>query len=313
VTSFFVAAIFGVVYNSETVPLDFLATPTTICVHEIEGAVAIFVVLAIVIQPLREFLESGNSAVFRALRTKVRVPIPVKVLAAAALILGCFVFAFWSIADVLGGYNGYGYSFAMHPILHVIHNSTIGLIPYIGKKDKGTQASFFFGVATIGMLTLSLGRGIGRALKDTATMFAAPALILFELTLWPSAPEDMTWHVTDYLWWGGTNDGGYRALDTGGAYIFSNWLLLAVVLLLVASRIPWLSLPSAAIWRRFRTQVMDWPTVTIGGPAGRNFSALGAFEPTTLRFLWPEQADESAKADHYSRKLMAPCIMDLPG
>jgi hypothetical protein len=25
-----------------------------------------------------------------------------------------------------------------------------------------------------------------------------------------------------------------------------------------------------------------------GGPAGRTISALGAFEPTTLRFLWPE-------------------------
>ncbi len=42
-------------------------------------------------------------------------------------------------------------------------------------------------------------------------------------------------------------------------------------------------------------------------PAGRTTPRLlGAFEPTTLRFLWPEQADESAKADHYSRKLLAP-------
>ena len=28
----------------------------------------------------------------------------------------------------------------------------------------------------------------------------------------------------------------------------------------------------------------------VGGPVGRNSSAHGAFEPTTLRFLWPEQA-----------------------
>lgn len=42
-------------------------------------------------------------------------------------------------------------------------------------------------------------------------------------------------------------------------------------------------------------------------PAGRTTPRLGgAFEPTTLRFLWPEQADEPAKADHYSRKLLAP-------
>ena len=60
----------------------------------------------------------------------------------------------------------------------------------------------------------------------------------------------MTWHVTDYLWMGGVADGGYRSYDTGAPYVFSNWLVLFVSIFLVASPIPWLSLPSRVLWEK---------------------------------------------------------------
>ena len=113
----------------------------------------------------------------------------------------------------------------------------------------------------------------------------------------------MTWHVTDYLWMGGTADGGYRALDTGGDYLVSNWLLLCVVLLLVASRIPWMSLPSRVIWRSKRAKpkvvAIEVPRVGISAP-------MALLSRRHSGFCGLNRLDGSAKADHYSRKLMAP-------
>jgi hypothetical protein len=100
-----------------------------------------------------------------------------------------------------------------------------------------------------------LDRGIGGALKGALTLFVAPCLVVFELALWNFASNDMTWHVTDFLWMGGVADGGYRSLDTGGAYLFSNWLVLCVALYLVALRIPSMSLLSSKIWRSDQTRV----------------------------------------------------------
>ncbi len=252
IVAFVVGAIYAILTLMQSVQLDYLATPTPICVEEIEAVTAIFLVSVIVMQPAEDALSRSKSSLSRLMRLKVKVPVAVRIVALALFVGGTFAFAFWSIADVLGGYNGYGYSFATHPILQLIHNSTIGLVPYIGREDKGTQASFYFSLAIIGLVTFTLNRGIGAALKDTITLYAAPCLVAFELALWNYAPEDMTWHVTDYLWMGGTNDGGYRALDTGGAFLVSNWLVLAVALLLVASRLPWMSLPSRDVWRRYR-------------------------------------------------------------
>jgi hypothetical protein len=109
-----------------------------------------------------------------------------------------------------------------------------------------------------------MDRGLGTALKDTMTLFAAPIVVVFELGVWYFAPEDMTWHVTDYLWIGGVNDGGWRFNDFGSSYgssygnvvsgdfLVSNFLVLFVALVLVASRMPSLSLPSKDLWRRVR-------------------------------------------------------------
>lgn len=250
IVAFVVASLLGIFLLAQAQPLDPLATPTPICMKEIVVVVAIFLVLVSAMQPIRDSLDRSRSSISRFLRLRVEPPRAIRAVAVVLFVGGSFAFAFWATADVLGGYNGYGYSFDMHPILPEIYNSTIGLIPYINSRDKGTQASFYLSLAILGLIALRLNRGVGAALKDAITLFAAPCIVIFELELWIYAPEDMTWHVTDYLWMGGTPDGGYRALDTGGAFLFSNWLVLCVALLLVASRIPGLSLPSRKLWRR---------------------------------------------------------------
>jgi hypothetical protein len=254
VIAFVAASFLGIFFLARVVPLDSLATPTPICMKEIAVVVAIFLILVSAMQPIRDVLDRSRSPISRFLRHGVELPRPIRVVAVVLLVGGFFAFAFWATADVLGGYNGYGYSFAVHPILRQIYDNTIGLVPYISSRDKGTQASFYLSLAVIGFLALRLNRGVGAALKDAITLFAAPCLVIFELGVWIYAPEDMTWHVTDYLWMGGTADGGYRAFDTGGAYLVSNWLVLCVELLLVASRIPGLSLPSRKIWGRGVTE-----------------------------------------------------------
>jgi hypothetical protein len=86
-----------------------------------------------------------------------------------------------------------------------------------------------------------VNRGLGAATKDSITLFAAPALIIFEFGLWYFAPEDMTWHVTSFLWIGGVNDYGYRVLSLAAGvtyYPINNWLVLFVALFFLASRVP---------------------------------------------------------------------------
>ena len=311
-----VIEIFGLLV---AVPLDSLAKPTPLCEVEIAVLSALFLVYVAVMRPARDALDRSKSSASRLMRLKVEVPRPVRVLALALFVFGSFVFAFWASADVLGGYSGYNYSFSWYPILRLIYDNTIGLIPYISSLDKGTQASFYMGLATLGLVLFRLNRGIGAALRDAVSLFLAPCLVIFELALWSQAPEDMTWHVTDFLWIGGIADGGFRQRDfvrlpfvnyppvpgghfvgsyISGAYVFSNWIVLAVALLLVASRVPWLSLPSSVLWRRKRARLQEGggnvPVARVaveakdGGPAGRTISAFGAFEPTAIRFLWPE-------------------------
>ena len=179
IVAFVVGSIFAIFFLMQTVELDSLATPTSICWEEIEATVAIFLVAVAVMQPAKDAFDRSRSTVSRLLRMKVELPRPIRAVALVALICGSFGFAFWATADVLGGYNGYGYSFATHPILQLIHNSTIGLVPYIGTRDKGTQASFYLSLAVIGLVALRLKRGVGAALKDSLTLFAAPCLVIF--------------------------------------------------------------------------------------------------------------------------------------
>jgi hypothetical protein len=326
-----------------SVPLDSLAAPTTLCVEEIVAVSAVFLVFVAVMQPARDALERSESPITRLMRLRVKVPGPVRVAALGLFAFGSFFFAFWAAADVLGGYSGYSYSFSWYPIFPLIYNNTIGLVPYVSSRDKGTQASIFICLAVLGLVVFRLNRGMGAALKDAITLFVAPCVVVFELALWILAPEDMTWHVTDFLWMGGIADGGIRENDfvrvpfanyapgpgghflgtyASGPYVFSNWFVLFVALILVASRIPWMSVPSTRLWRRNRAGQQQGdasapPAKTTaevgdGGPAGRTISALSAFEPTTLRFLWPEQAGRVGRGRPLQPEAVG-SFTDLPG
>lgn len=267
VVAFLAATIAVAIAFAETQPPDVLAMPTPVSVEEMEVVAAVFLVFFLVMQPAREALERDTSAVSGLLRTRLDLPKGLKVAAVVVFVWGSFAFAFWSIADVLGGYMGYGYSFSTYPILAAIYNNSIGLVPFLSARDKGTQASFYLALALLALVALRMDRGLGTALKDTMTLFAAPIVVVFELGVWYFAPEDMTWHVTDYLWIGGVNDGGWRIYDFGssygnvvlGDYLVSNFLVLFVALVLVASRIPSLSLPSKVLWRRVRGLRRDVP------------------------------------------------------
>jgi hypothetical protein len=219
-----------------------LAAPTSICQTELVVISFLFLLSVALTRPAKGLLNKHIPSVSRFFERRVVLPTAARAVAFLVILTGSLIFAFWSVADVLGGYNGYGYSFSSYPLLRFIYK-VVGL-QYLRAWDVGGEASFFFLLAILGLILLRANRSIGRALKDSITLFAAPSLIIFELALWYFAPADMSWHVTDFLWIGGVADGGWRVTGGGGAYLVSNWLVLFVSLLLVASRIPWLSIPS---------------------------------------------------------------------
>jgi len=302
VTAFIAGTVLGILALAVTVPLNSLAAPTPLCKEEVVAVATLFLVYVAVARPVSDALNRSKSSVSGLMRRKVEVPGPVRVACLALFIFGSFVFAFWATADVLTGYHGYSYTFFAYPILASINNDVIGMIPYISSRDKGTQASFFIGVAALGLVLFRLNRGFGAALKDAVSLFLAPCLVVFELALWRQAPDDMTWHVTDFLSMGGLADGGYRINDffavpfvnyppnpggyvgtyVGGTYIFSNWFVLSVALFLVATRVPWTTLPSTLLWRRKRTGLQEGDGAALvarsagpakdGGPAGRRLT-----------------------------------------
>jgi len=317
VVVFLMVAGYEAVTLAQSVKLDALATPTQLCIQEIEAVVAVFLVSVAVMQPVRDAFERSGSPVAKLFRVRIKVPVWGRALGLVIFAVGFFGFSFWSVADVLGGYNGYNVAFKTHPFLAAIYSHSIGLMPILSGQDKGTQASTYLTISVAGLVVALLNRGLGSTFKEVVTLFAAPVLVVFELALWPAAPEDMTWHVTDYLWWGGVNDGGYRARDFlvdpftgGGPYIISNWLVLAVCFILVAYRLPLLSVPSRMLWARVRGRGSAEAERRFG-PAGRTtprpFGAL--LSRRHSGFCGLNRLDESAKADHYSRKL---CQAELP-
>jgi len=227
-----------------------LAAPSALSLTEVEVFALVFLLSVTIIDPLKNFLGRHLSSVYGLLQAKIELPVATRALALVMLGIGSFVFAFWSIADLLGGYSGYNYSFSAHPFLAMIYN-IVGL-RYIRTLEVGLQASVFLLLALAGLTMLRLNRGIGTALKDSFTLFAAPCVITFELALWYFATDDMSWHATIFLSQGGVADLGWRVAGGGGEYLVSNWLVLSVALFLVASRIPWLGLPSRFFWYRGR-------------------------------------------------------------
>lgn len=226
-----------------------LAAPTGLFLEQTEVALSVFVLLAVGAGRVGSFLRHTMTRLARFMEKPRSSPLVGRFLAGGALAAGTFGFAFWAAADVLGGYNGYTVSFEEHPYLQAVFNAS-GMW-YLHSLDHGTQAALFFTLAVAGFLVLRTGNGIWQAVKDSITLFAAPILASFELALWFFAPDDMTWHVIDALWIGGANDMGWRALDPPGTgpFFFSNWFILMVAILLVASRIPFLGLPPHLLFR----------------------------------------------------------------
>lgn len=243
-----------------------LASPTNLFLTETEAALLLFAILILTVAPLSALIRVRMSRLSRISEVSFELPLAVRAAAFSSAVLGMFGFLFWTTADVLGGYNGYGSSFAEHPYLRTIYDAS-GL-RLLGSLDHGTQASLFFALAVAGFVVLGLGNGMWTSIKDSVTLFAAPVLGGFEIALWYSAPNDMTWHVIDALWFGGVNDGGWRALDYPGSgpFIFSNWFVLMVCVLLLAARAPWLGEPSQILHRKIL------PGLDLAGP-GRAVSS----------------------------------------
>jgi len=235
--AFLVASLVAILALTAVVPLDSLAAPNTFIGGELGLAAIAFLVIMAVSGRVRR--SSWRASLFGFLDRRIRLPMVARV-AALLLALVCgFVFAFFATIDVLGGYNGPYSSLEASPALRTVYN-LLGL-SYSKSWNVGATAFFFFGLAMLGLVALLANRGLGAAIRDTVTLFAAPALIIFELGLWYFAPEDMTWHATSFLWMGGVNDHGYRALSLAAGvtyYPMNNWLVLFVALLFLASRVP---------------------------------------------------------------------------
>jgi hypothetical protein len=236
------------IFLLELRPPTGLAAPSSVFQTEFGLTVSSFLLAVVVAQPVKDILASRTSSLSSLMNRKVSLSAPIRAICFLALLASFFLFAFWAVADLLGGYNGYNYSFSTHPLLPLIYH-VIGL-RFFGSWDVGDQAAFFFLIAISGFFALGINRGIGAALDDSITLFGAPVVATFELALWYFAPADMSWHVTDFLWIGGVDDLGFRAADGagGGTFLVSNWFVLLISLLLIASRLPLARQLSRILW-----------------------------------------------------------------
>ncbi len=186
------------------------------------------------------------------------------------------VFAFWAYLDVTGGYNG-GYQLDKHKwlsaIYYGIHMNQFPLPP-----DK--EGPPFFLLAISMMFVFRISKGTWSAFKDAVAFYGAPIIVACELALWYYAVEDMSWHVTSWLWVGGYNDGGWQHLAS--QYVFSNWLVLFSCSLVIFSRLPLLSRVSNIIWSKVRYQRMP---VLIGLAVLIAMSYLG-YIPLLAAWKW---------------------------
>jgi hypothetical protein len=244
------ASIICSIFLLELRPPTGLALPSSVLQTEFGLTVSSFLLLVVAAQPVKDTLASRASSLSGLMNRKVCLSAPIRAICFLVIPVSFFLFAFWAVADLLGGYNGYGYSFSTRPFLPLIYDA-VGL-RFFSSWDVGDQAVFFFLIAISGFFALRINRGIGAALDDSITLFGAPVVAAFELALWYFAPADMSWHVTDFLWIGGVDDLGFRAADGagGGTFLVSNWLVLLVSLLLIASRLPLAGQPSRILWHR---------------------------------------------------------------
>lgn len=167
------------------------------------------------------------------LRHEVQLARPVRALAALALVVGLLLFAFWAMVDLLGGYGGPGHTFSTYPLIASVYNSVWFLH---GQDQMGKEGFLSFCVATIGFIALRARHGVGTAVKDGVTLFAAPIVMVFEFALWYFMPVVMYWKVTGFAPW---SLGTYLTVDqfasmmhtgfftwAGNIYLLSNWFVL---------------------------------------------------------------------------------------
>ena len=169
------------------------------------------------------------------LSRKVQLTRPFRALATLAMVVGFLLFAFWAAIDLMGGYNGPG-SVAIFKDLGLNH---LGLW-----DEQGVIGFLSLCMAVLGFTMLRAEKGIGVAVTDGVSLFAAPILFVFELALWSDVPLDMYWHVTTFASLSlGTYMGEQQfaavmsphllVVWAGNVYLFSNWLVLIVSFLLI--------------------------------------------------------------------------------
>lgn len=222
---------------------DSLARPTPLFWTECEIIIALFVAFLLFKRP---FSSSFNPAL---LNRTLRLPRVIRYVALLLSFVFISVFGFWAYLDVSGGYAG-GYQFNKHPLLTSAFQAThLNQIPL--PPDKAGPLFFILALSAILVFRLNK-RGIWSAFKDVVAFYGAPILVACELGLWYTAVEDMSWHVTSWLWVGGNNDQGWEHI--AGQYVFSNWIVLFACSVLILSRLPLLSRVSDLMWSRVRYQ-----------------------------------------------------------
>jgi hypothetical protein len=158
-----------------------------------------------------------------------------RALAMLGLVGGFLLFAFWVVIDLLGGYGGPG-------SVRLYNDLGLNNLPLWDKQ--GVIGFLAFIVSVLGFMTLRAGRGIGQAVREGVSFFAAPILFVFELALWYNIPLDMYWHVTTFASWSlgvyltdtqfaYMMQSGYDFVWAGNVFLVSNWLVLLVSFLLI--------------------------------------------------------------------------------
>src|SRR3984885_3828832 len=122
-----------------------LAKPTVVFWTELEVCLAFFLAFAILWYPLKRTLVGSH--IHRAMAWTSELPMSVRAATLVFTTICLVIFGFWTIADLLGGYNGYQYSFATHPMLSVVYNALD--LRAFGSWDVGDEASLFFALALL--------------------------------------------------------------------------------------------------------------------------------------------------------------------
>jgi len=169
------------------------------------------------------------------LSRKVQLAGAVRATAMLAVVVGFFLFAFWAAIDLMGGYNGPG---------SVAIFNDLGLNRLGHWDEQGVIGFLSLCIAVLGFVALRARQGIGVAVRDGVSLFAAPILLVFELALWSDVPLDMYWHVTTFASLSlGTYLGTEQFADIisphldvvwgGNVYLLSNWFVLIASFLLI--------------------------------------------------------------------------------